>query len=77
MRTISTGQPSNLKTYREIALVLGGFDEENPAVKFIDQKILQSEKGEYTEVIADETQMIHLLGSLALVNEEDLKNYGK
>lgn len=65
MQKISTGEPSNLKTYRSIALVIGGFDENNPAVKFIDEKIKQSKNGEKEIVLADESQMVHLLITLA------------
>lgn len=61
MRTISTGQPSNLKTYREIALCLSGFDEKSEVVKFFDKKIAESLNGEEEEVIADERQMIYFI----------------
>lgn len=46
MKNISTGEPSTLKTYRNIALVISGFDENNKAVKFIDNKIIESKNGE-------------------------------
>lgn len=60
MKKISTGEDSTLKTYRQIAYILGGF-EENEATKFIDEKIEESPNGEYEEVIADERQMMYLL----------------
>ncbi len=65
MKNISTGEPSTLKTYRNIALVIGGFDENNEAVKFIDSKIIESPNGENEEVIADENQMLYLLIQMA------------
>lgn len=65
MKNISTGEPSTLKTYRNIALVISGFDENNKAVKFIDNKIIESKNGENEEVIADESQMIYLLIQMA------------
>ena len=41
MRTISTGEPSNLETYRNIALALTG-NKNSKAVKFFDKKIKES-----------------------------------
>ena len=60
MRTISTGQPATLKTYREIARFFG-----EKAVEYIDQKIAESPKGENEEVIAAESQVLYLLAQLA------------
>ena len=54
--TISTGQPSTLKTYLGLARIFG--DE---AVSFVQKKIDESERGEEEEVIADESQMLYLL----------------
>ncbi len=62
MNTISTGDPSTLGTYRKIALILGG--EDSQAVKFFDDKISKSPNGESEEVIADETQVLYLIGQL-------------
>ena len=42
MKTISTGEPSNLETYRNIALALSLQNENSKAVKFIDKKIQES-----------------------------------
>jgi hypothetical protein len=67
MRTISTGEPSNLETYRNIALVLTG-NENSKAVKFIDKKIQESPNKEKEEVIADEREVIHLI--LTLIKED-------
>ena len=63
MRTISTGQPSSLKTYRDIAVALSG-NKESKAVKFFDNKIQESPNGESEEVIADETQVMFLIISM-------------
>ena len=38
------------------------FGEDSPAVKFLDKKI--EEQGENEEVIADEGQMVYLLGQI-------------
>lgn len=57
MRTISTGQPSTLKTYRDLAKML--FPK---AVKMLDEKI--EVEGEDSEVIASETQMLQVLAAI-------------
>ena len=66
MKTISTGEPSNLETYRNIALALSLQNENSKAVKFIDKKIQESPNKE--EVIADEREVIHLI--LTLIKED-------
>ena len=65
MKTISTGEPSNLETYRNIAMVMSGQNINSEAVKFIDKKIEEAPNGEQEEVNADERQMIYLLANLA------------
>ena len=67
--TISTGQPSTLKTYRGIALALTGGDEQSRAVQFFDDKIKDSPNGEDEGVIADEGQMMLLIAQL-IFNKE-------
>ena len=67
MRTISTGEPSNLETYRNIALALTG-NKNSKAVKFFDKKIQESPNKEKEEVIADEREVIHLI--LTLIKED-------
>ena len=57
--TISTGEPSTLKTYRKIALVLSGGDETSKAVKFFDDKI--AVQGEDEVMIQAESQMMYLI----------------
>ena len=68
MKTISTGEPSNLETYRNIALALSLQNENSKAVKFIDKKIQESPNKEKEEVIADEKEVIHLI--LTLIKED-------
>lgn len=63
MRTISTGEPATLETYRKIALALSG-SEESKAVKFFDEKIANAINGKNAEVIAYETQMMYLIMSM-------------
>ena len=60
MKTISTGEPSNLETYRNIALALSLQNENSKAVKFIDKKIQESPN--------KEREVIHLI--LTLIKEE-------
>ena len=68
MKTISTGEPSNLETYRNIALALSLQNENSKAVKFIDKKIQESPNQEKEEVIAAEREVIHLI--LTLIKED-------
>jgi len=58
--TISTGEPSTLKTYRKLAAALTG--EDSPATKMLDAKI--KEQGEDAEVIQHESQMLLLIATL-------------
>ena len=60
MRTISTGEPANLETYRNIALALSLQNENSKAVKFIDKKIQESPN--------KEKEVIHLI--LTLIKED-------
>lgn len=66
MRTISTGQPSTLKTYLGIARFFGP-----KAVAFIEQKIAESPSGEDEEVIADERQVLYLFAQMAASQTDD------
>ena len=59
MKTISTGEPSTLGTYKKIAKFFS-----SEAETFIDNKIAEHENGENEEVIADERQMLYLLANL-------------
>lgn len=74
MRKISTGEDSTLKTYRNIAYILSGF-EESEATRFFDKKIAEAPNGENEEVIADETQMMYLIISMATKGVES--SHGK
>ena len=60
MKTISTGEPSNLETYRNIALALSLQNENSKAVKFFDKKIQESPN--------KEKEVIHLI--LTLIKED-------
>ena len=62
MIKLSTGDDSTLRSYRK--MVVAVFGEESKAVKFLDEKIAISPNGENEEVIADETQMVYLLGQI-------------
>ena len=60
MKTISTGEPSNLETYRNIALALSLQNKNSKAVKFFDKKIQESPN--------KEKEVIHLI--LTLIKED-------
>lgn len=60
MRMMSTGQPHTLGNTRALAVAV--FGSESPAVKFLDDQI--AKYGEGAEVMADETQLVHMLGQL-------------
>ena len=59
MKMLSTGQPSTLGTYKQLAGIFGPL-----AVEFIQKKIDEHPKGEEEEVLADESQMMVLLASM-------------
>jgi len=69
MITLSTGEPSTLKTYRAYALALGG--ENSEAVKFFDDKIAKSPHGENEEVLADERQMVYTIMMLIMKDKKE------
>jgi hypothetical protein len=62
--TLSTGQPSTLAGYREITAAVFGAD--SPAVAFLDWKAKQSPNGMDEVVLADEGQMVMVLGHIHL-----------
>ena len=62
MRTISTGEPSTLKTYYDIAVAL--FGESSKPARFLSDKA--EKQGWDKEVIADEAQMIYLIGTMGI-----------
>ena len=62
MKKLSTGDDSTLGNYRKLATAV--FDQDSKAVKFLDNKIKDSPQGENEEVLADETQMVGLLGRM-------------
>lgn len=62
MQKLSTGDDATLGNYRELASAFWG--ETSGAVKFLDAKIAESPNGKDEEVLADETQMMQVLGGL-------------
>ena len=59
MKTLSTGEPSTLGSYKKIAKFFG-----KKAEDFIQQKIDDSTNGENEEVISNESQMMYLFGTM-------------
>ena len=66
---ISTGQESNLKTYKSIAHFFG-----EKAEAFIDAKIAESPDGENEKVLIHETQMLHLLAHIEFSSWKSTNN---
>lgn len=62
MIKLSTGQDSTLGNY--LALTKAFMGEDSEPAKFLEKKIAESPNGENEEVIADESQMLQLLGSM-------------
>jgi hypothetical protein len=69
MIKMSTGQDSTLGEYRKMAKIF--FGEESAAITFLDKKITESPNGKDEEVIAAESQMVHLLGQIHLQGDAD------
>lgn len=65
---LSTGQDSTLGNYRDMSAEF--FGENSPQVKFLDEKIADDPNGRNGEVIADEDQVIYLLGSMGCVQQQ-------
>lgn len=62
MKTLSIGLPSTLGSYLDLSKTF--FGEDSPQYQFIQGKIAESPNGRDEEVIAEESQMLYLLGSL-------------
>jgi hypothetical protein len=62
MMQLSTGHDSTLGNYRKLAVVF--FGPASEAVEYLDRKIAESPNKEDEEVIAAESQVIHLLASM-------------
>lgn len=76
-RRISTGEPSTLKTYRNIAKCFSPFDGESEAVKYFDDLIKKSPNGENEIVLADESQMLLLIKGMVKKQKERNKGVKK
>ena len=63
MKKLSTGDDSTLGNYRRLASA--SFGESSEAVHYLDRKIAGSPHGADEEVIADESQMVQLLGTMS------------
>lgn len=62
MNKLSTGQDSTLGNYMILTRIF--FGEGSKAVAYLQKKIDESPNGAGEEVIADESQMVHLLGQI-------------
>lgn len=63
MNKMSTGDDATLGNYRKMTIAV--FGKDSKAVKFLDDKIVDSPNGEDEEVLSDESQMVYLLGTIA------------
>ena len=61
-RKLSTGQDSTLESYLQLCNLV--FGEDSPQSKFIQAKADESPNGLKEEVVAAESQMLYLLGSM-------------
>lgn len=59
---LSTGQDSTLGNYMILTRIF--FGEGSKAVAYLQKKIDESPNGAGEEVIAEESQMVHLLGQI-------------
>ena len=64
MMKLSTGQDATLGNY--LALTKAVFGAESKPAKYIETMIAESPNGADEEVIQDESQMVYLLGSMAM-----------
>ena len=64
MMKLSTGQDATLGNY--LALTKVAFGPESKPAKYLEAKIAESPNGVDEEVIQDESQMVYMLGSMAL-----------
>lgn len=62
MIKLSTGQDSTLGNYHKLCIAF--FGKNSAQTGFIEEKMAKSSNGENEEVVAEEGQMLHLLGSL-------------
>lgn len=60
MKKLSTGHPSTLASYLDLSRAVFGND--SGAIRYLETKIAESPRGGLEEVVADEGQMIYLLG---------------
>ena len=67
MKTLSTGDRSTLGNWLKLVRIFFGRDSK--AYEFMQQKIADSPKGAEEEVIADEKQLLHVLGKIHLGDE--------
>ena len=69
MKILSTGQPSTLGNYLELAIAV--FGEESGGVEFLRDKI--KKQGENEEVLADEGQMLYLIANMPPLAQQEAK----
>lgn len=68
MKMLSTGEPSTLGNW--LRLTEATFGKDSAPAKFLQAKIKDSQNGENEEVIADERQLLYVLGNMFLREQE-------
>jgi hypothetical protein len=61
-----TDKPKTLGHYRDLLIVIAGADSK--AVEYLDKVIARHPRGRDEPVVADESQMLHMLGSMLTVD---------
>ena len=72
MKMLSIGEPSTLGNWHKLCSAV--FGPESAPTKFIQEKIEKATNGEHEEVIADEGQLLLVLGSMFLDEENKKEN---
>lgn len=68
MQKLSTGDDSTLGSYLKLSRTFFGAD--SAATRYLEQKIAASPNGDAEEVLADEGQMVYLLGRMHLDGQQ-------
>lgn len=61
-KKMSTGEPSTLENHRIMAIAV--FGKDSKAIKYLDDQIKKSPRGEKEEVVMSESQLVYLLGKI-------------
>ena len=71
MRKLSIGAPNTLGTWRKLCSLT--FGPESAPTKYIEKQISQASNGEQQEVLADEGQLLMVLGGMFVDEQQGKK----